>query len=240
MALKPYEAGKRAFVLEDAHSLTGEAQDALLKVLEEPQDNSIFILITSKPHLLRQTVISRCQRIRFSEIPDAIIEAILSNEFTLKRDDLTFVNNFSSGSLGDAKRLAGGDFFLNKNSILDTFIISPRKKISGDGFLELANELKSFRKKEGPKASAGGCGIEFKDVIRIFLSFFRDIIMFKIGRSEALINFDRALEIERFSREYELDELYAKLNSIMELENLLLQNANEELAFIGMFEEILN
>ncbi len=240
MALKPYEAKKRVFVLEDAHSLTGEAQDALLKVLEEPQDNSIFILITSKPHLLRQTVISRCHRIRFNAIPDAIIEKILSDEFTLKRDNLTFVNNLSSGSLADAKRLAGMDIFSSKNRILDNFIISPLGKIPATGTLELADELKNFRKKEGIKASAGECLLEFKDVIRIFLSFFRDIIMFKIGITESLVNFDRVLEIERFSREYELDELYVKLNSIMELESLLLQNVNEELAFIGMFEEILN
>ncbi|MBM3253931.1 MAG: hypothetical protein FJZ16_06750, partial [Candidatus Omnitrophica bacterium] len=218
-------------------------QDALLKTLEEPQDNSILILITSKPHLLRETVISRCQKIRFNAIPNAVIEKVLSDEFALEWDELKFISNFSYGSLGEAKRFAGLDIFSKKNKILDSFIISSQKRTFGYDLFNLTEELKRLYRRENSGVSSDNLDfkisdIEFKDVVRIFLSFFRDAIIFKSGQSEGLINLDRIAEIERFSFAYELEELYDKINSILHLENLLSQNINEELAFLNMLEEL--
>jgi len=243
MSLRPYEAKKKVFVFEEAHLLSGEAQDALLKTLEEPQDNSILILITSKPHLLRETVISRCQKIRFNAIPNAVIEKVLSDEFALEWDELKFISNFSYGSLGEAKRFAGLDIFSKKNKILDSFIISSQKRTFGYDLFNLTEELKRLYRRENSGVSSDNLDfkisdIEFKDVVRIFLSFFRDAIIFKSGQSEGLINLDRIAEIERFSFAYELEELYDKINSILHLENLLSQNINEELAFLNMLEEL--
>lgn len=61
LSLKPYSAQGRAVVLESAHNLTQEAQNALLKTLEEPPENTILLLGSSLQHSLLPTILSRCQ-----------------------------------------------------------------------------------------------------------------------------------------------------------------------------------
>lgn len=61
LSLKPYSGGGRAVVLESAHNLTQEAQNALLKTLEEPPPNTILLLGSSLKYSLLPTILSRCQ-----------------------------------------------------------------------------------------------------------------------------------------------------------------------------------
>lgn len=79
MAKPPATTRVRFFVLLNAHQMKEEAQNALLKILEEPQINTIFILTTSAPNALLDTIRSRCQIIRFAEIPEPQIIHWLKN-----------------------------------------------------------------------------------------------------------------------------------------------------------------
>ena len=56
-------------IVDDADALNAEAQNALLKTLEEPPAASSFVLVTSRPDMLLPTVLSRCQRLRFGRLP---------------------------------------------------------------------------------------------------------------------------------------------------------------------------
>jgi DNA polymerase III subunit delta' len=62
---RPFEARRRVIVIDEADTMLGPAQSALLKVLEEPPPSSIFILVTTRPDMLLPTVQSRCPRLRF-------------------------------------------------------------------------------------------------------------------------------------------------------------------------------
>jgi len=73
-SLKPYSAKGRAVVLEDASNLTIEAQNALLKTLEELPEYALFILGVDSDYKLLPTVISRCQIVRFQGIGDRVQE----------------------------------------------------------------------------------------------------------------------------------------------------------------------
>ena len=63
---RPFEGKRRVLVIADADALVAAAQNALLKTLEEPPSSSVFILITSRPDMLLQTVRSRCIRLTFA------------------------------------------------------------------------------------------------------------------------------------------------------------------------------
>lgn len=69
-SLKPYQAVGRVVVLEDASTLTPEAQNALLKTLEEPPENSILILGATSDTKFLPTILSRCQIIRLQRAPE--------------------------------------------------------------------------------------------------------------------------------------------------------------------------
>lgn len=77
-AYRPYEGGKRVFVVEAADAMRDESQNALLKTLEEPPQYVHLILLTSEPESLLETVASRCQPIDFAPLPIPAIEAALA------------------------------------------------------------------------------------------------------------------------------------------------------------------
>lgn len=97
--LKPIKSNTKAVVLEDAHLLTTEAQNALLKVLEEPPDHTILILSTENKEALLPTIISRCKVI--------ILEA---DKTTVSKEELheysEFINQLSQMRVGDTLKKA--------------------------------------------------------------------------------------------------------------------------------------
>jgi DNA polymerase-3 subunit delta' len=76
-AYRPYEGGKRVFVVEAAEAMRDESQNALLKTLEEPPEFVHLILLTSEPAALLETIASRCQPVDFAPLPAEAVEAAL-------------------------------------------------------------------------------------------------------------------------------------------------------------------
>jgi len=96
-AYRPFEGGKRVFVVEAAEAMRDESQNALLKTLEEPPDFVHLILLSSEPEALLETISSRCQTVSFAPLPAAVLEAELA------------AAGESSEEVAAAARLAGGD-----------------------------------------------------------------------------------------------------------------------------------
>jgi DNA polymerase III subunit delta' len=98
----PFEGRARAFVIDDANTMTEQAQNALLKSLEEPAPTSHVLLVTGAPQALLPTIRSRCQVLRFGPIPAAILEQYLQERHGLTADEARLRASLSGGSLGAA------------------------------------------------------------------------------------------------------------------------------------------
>src|SRR3989344_506085 len=70
MYLKPHSSEHKLAVIEDANVMTAEAANAILKILEEPPQNSVLILVSSRPKLLPRTILSRCETVVFPPAPE--------------------------------------------------------------------------------------------------------------------------------------------------------------------------
>ena len=107
----PLELKKRVFILDEAHMITPQAFNALLKTLEEPPEHIMFILATTEPQKLPATIISRCQRFDFHRFS---VDDIKSNlKYVLKQagaeiedDGLSFIARTANGGMRDALSLA--------------------------------------------------------------------------------------------------------------------------------------
>jgi DNA polymerase-3 subunit delta' len=77
---RPFEGGRRVFVVEAAEAMRDESQNALLKTLEEPPGFAHLILLSSEPEALLETVASRCQPVEFASLPSAAVEAALDGD----------------------------------------------------------------------------------------------------------------------------------------------------------------
>ncbi|HEU4936308.1 MAG TPA: DNA polymerase III subunit delta' [Vicinamibacterales bacterium] len=135
-AYRPFEGRRRVVIIDNAESLNAEAQNALLKTLEEPPAASTFVLVTSRPDVLLPTVVSRCQRLRFGRLAPAEIAEVLIRDHEYAEADAHAAAALSDGSIGRA--LEGGtDEFVDARqaaaSLLETVATSsdPRRRLSG-------------------------------------------------------------------------------------------------------------
>lgn len=105
MSLKPYSGRHKIAVIDNAHNMTVEAANGLLKVLEEPKPQTLIILVTHNPHRLLPTILSRSQKIGFGPLadpPDGLSEELAAREL-LSRD---LFQRFISRSPGERLVLA--------------------------------------------------------------------------------------------------------------------------------------
>ena len=96
-AYRPFEGGRRVFVIEAAEALRDESQNALLKTLEEPPSYVHLILLSSEPEVLLETIASRCQPVDFTPLSAEVLEAELASD------------DAPPAEIAAAARLAAGD-----------------------------------------------------------------------------------------------------------------------------------
>lgn len=101
-AYRPFEGRRRVVILDDADAMVGEAQNAMLKTLEEPPSASTFVLVTSRPDVLLPTVRSRCQRLRFGRLAPGEIAAVLEQAHGYTSADAHAAAAACDGSIGRA------------------------------------------------------------------------------------------------------------------------------------------
>jgi len=127
-------------VIDNAHRMTEEAQNALLKILEEPSASSILILVTHAPNALLATITSRAQEILFPVPSRAVYDEVFS-QTDLSDEQRSFLYEFSNGSIGllfdDAKKIKE---FIEEYSLIAKADINKRfdmaKKLAEDEVLE--------------------------------------------------------------------------------------------------------
>jgi DNA polymerase-3 subunit delta' len=109
-AYRPFEGRRRVVVVDEADAMMGEAQNALLKTLEEPPAASMFVLVTSRPDVLLPTVLSRCQRLRFGPLSPADVAAVLVRDHGYSQADAHAAAAAADGSIGAALEGASDDY----------------------------------------------------------------------------------------------------------------------------------
>ncbi len=105
--LKSEKTGRKTVLIFDAHLLSagqGEAANALLKILEEPPENTTLILVTDYVELLLPTILSRCQKIGIPKLPDEFVHSWLAQKM-VKESDIPFITGLSQGNIHQARHL---------------------------------------------------------------------------------------------------------------------------------------
>jgi DNA polymerase-3 subunit gamma/tau len=110
IGFSPNELKYKVYIIDEVHMLSTAAFNALLKTLEEPPAHAIFILATTEPHKVPDTIVSRCQRHDFKRVPRAILVSKLARICTAEGIDadpaaLELVARGATGSFRDAESL---------------------------------------------------------------------------------------------------------------------------------------
>lgn len=135
--LKHFEGNYKVFIIDRSEKMSQEAMNCLLKTLEEPPANSVLILITTSLDMLRRTIVSRCQVIKFSRLLEGIIRKILSEKFNISTD-LDRITKFANGSV---TKVMAEDFVEKIESVNKLWVELKNKKADTVRLLEFSKKI---------------------------------------------------------------------------------------------------
>ncbi len=118
LSRRPYYGPYKLVVIDDAHMMTSEASNALLKALEEPTSSTILVLVSSKPTLLPQTIRSRAQEVKFGILNEEEMSEELAKS-KLSTEDKEFILKISMGRIGLVKLLKDKSEFRKARTAVD-------------------------------------------------------------------------------------------------------------------------
>ncbi len=266
LALKPHYPTHRFIIINDASAMNPSASNALLKILEEPQEKTVFILITSSPGVLAPTIISRCILLGFAPIADEILSGAVKLTYPdIKDDKLKIFLKLAGGSYSGFIRLIEGGYLEKRdfliNSVFDKLFSEFKKKgdiygISAEfaskfTFQEKGSKSKGAKKKNGViDAEAKGAAAdedEDKDKTYIFeliLFIFRDIYIYSLLKDEEILyNEDIAGEIKKFALESGAspeDIRHMIETTVLHIEKINSYNLNKSISIDSYFSNLIS
>lgn len=209
--LKPYEANRKFYIIDEANKLTEEAANALLKTLEEPSPDATLILITESLSRLFPTIRSRCQVVKFFLLSTAVVEEILAESHETDRVKAHVLASLACGRLSEALRLNDEDLFEKRSRIITA--------LSSGSLSDLDLDKKSKT--------------ELRILLDIMLAWYRDILVTKAG-DKGIVNIDKTDIISSEAKKMGFEKLDNIIKRIISTEVYLDQNVNQKLAMAAL------
>jgi DNA polymerase-3 subunit delta' len=219
LGFRSMSAHPKIGIVNDAELLTLQAQNALLKTLEEPGGESLLILVSVNAASLAPTILSRCQRVAFDALAATAVTEILRRHGR-SAAEAQAVAAFADGSPGRALALDAEFFAVRRPQILTRLA-----GLRGAGFQRLSAVAQELAGEEGDLATA----------LTVIASWHRDALRREIlGGDAALQNADVAADMPRTSVAASLRNLETTYGTVLALR----QNANRNLALVRMLLQL--
>ena len=219
--IKPYSYKRKIFIIDKADTMTSQAQNALLKTLEEPPKYVLIILIAENTENFLPTVLSRCVMMKFSPISVNLIKNYLINNCAMNEDDAAFYAEYSIGSIGEALRLSGDEnFYQMRNDI-----ISCLDRLDTMDFVSAM-----FMAKEMEKYKA------YSELFDIMYMFYRDVFCMRLFKDDRyVIQKDKIGLIEKKAKNLNEQTIAKRLDFIMDIKKNIRQNTAFRLSMEVLF-----
>lgn len=243
-SLKGMQARRKVYVITPAEAMNREAENRLLKTLEEPPPGTLLILTTNNLSALLPTTISRCQLLTFRPLPAPLAESYLQSHFPDHKSAVVrSLVALSGGRLGWAiEMLRHPEVLALREQLLDLCVSFPDRPLIYS--LRLAEKLLQLTEDwwlatadpevadKALKASADRVlRTRLTEILNVLLSWHRDLaLVYADPDSPLVINHDRRAELQRLAPHYRPESCQRVCDHLEELRAQLRQNANLRLA----------
>lgn len=199
IGIKPYSSRYKIYIVDEAEKMNVQAQNALLKTIEEPPAYAVILLLTTNADAFLPTIRSRCVTLDCKPAKDAKVREFLMKQCQIPDYKADICVAFAQGNVGRAMLLAGSERF---NELKD-FTLQILRRIGDIPDYDILQELKPLNDfKE-----------EIKDFFDLLLLWYRDVLLYKAsGQEEQLIFQDQSFEIMQQAQK----STYAGLQNILE------------------------
>ena len=216
IVIKPYSSPRKIYSVNEGEKRTPQAQNALLKTLEEPPEYAVILILTTNVEALLPTVLSRCVVLNMKPVSDALVKKYLMEQLGVPDYKANICVAFARGNIGKAKLLASSEEF---EKVKDE-AISLVKNIND---MEIHEIVKAIKKISEYK-------FDVNDYLDILMAWYRDVLFFKATKDvNSLVFKEEIQQIMRVSDRSTYEGIETIVNALQSAKKRLEANVNFDL-----------
>lgn len=222
IAIRPYSSPYKIYIINEGEKLTPQAQNALLKTLEEPPAYAVILILTTNLEGLLPTILSRCVTFRMKPVQDELVKEYLKKELMIPDYKADICVAFARGNIGQAKQLATSEEFENiRNEALSLV-----KNIRNMELHEVMTAVKKIREYH----------IDINEYLDVLSIWYRDVLLFKATNDTNHLIFREEIQyIRKAADKSAYEGIENILNALESAKSRLRANVNFELVMELLF-----
>lgn len=215
--IRPYSSPYKIYIVDEAEKLSVQAQNALLKTIEEPPVYAVLLLLTTNAGMLLQTIRSRCVILELKPVSSPMVKNYLMEQLEVPEYHADICTAFAQGNVGKAKRLALSDSF----SEMLEHALHLVKYIHDMEVVDMISDLKRINMYK----------MEINDYLDLLTVWYRDVLMFKATRdADSLIFSHELISIREKAQKSSYEGLECIIKSLEKAKIRLNANVNFDMA----------
>lgn len=215
--VRPYSSYYKIYIVDEAEKMTQQAQNALLKTIEEPPSYAIILLLTTNQESFLPTILSRCVQLKLKPLRDFVVKSYLTEALHVPENDAEVYAAFARGNLGKAIALASSEDFKEiREEVLHLLKYIKQMDIS-----ELLDYIRKLKEDN----------LDISECLDFMQLWYRDVLLYKVTKDMNLLVFkDEYRTVNEISMNSGYDGLEKILEAIDKAKQRLDANVNMELA----------
>ena len=216
IGIKPYSSPRKIYIMNEGEKMTVQAQNELLKTLEEPPEYAVILILTTHVEALLPTILSRCVVLNMKPVSDMLVKKYLMEELAVPDYKANICVAFARGNIGKAKLLASSEEFEKVKDEVITLV-----KYIND--MEVNEIVKAIKKITEYK-------FDVNDYLDILSAWYRDVLLFKATKDvNSLIFKEEIQQIMRVSDRSTYEGIETIVNALQQAKRRLEANVNFDL-----------
>lgn len=225
VGIRPYASPHKIYIVDEAEKMNEQAQNALLKTLEEPPEYAVIILLTTNAEIFLPTIRSRCVSLKIRPVADEVVSTYLIDQLGISEEQAAVCAAFAQGVIGKALTLARSEDFAKIRSSAVQLL----KQISKLDSYEMSQAVRQINE----------YNIDLSEYLDILAVWYRDVLKFKATQdANGLIFRDETMEIRRQANRFSYAGLENVLKAISDASKRLRANVNFDLTMELLLEKI--
>lgn len=222
VGIKPYASPYKIYIMNEAEKMTTQAQNALLKTLEEPPEYVVIMLLTTNVNALLPTILSRCVVLNMKPVADHLVRKYLMEEMKITDYKAEVCVAFARGNLGKARQLANSEGFENvKGEALS--ILKYVQDMELYEMVAAANRIREYK-------------LDKSDLIDIMMVWYRDVLLFKATNDmNHLVFREEGSALRQVARRSSYEGIETVLEALEKAKKRLDANVNPDLVMELLF-----
>ncbi len=220
--VKPYQGPYKIYIIPEADKMTPQAQNALLKTIEEPPHYAVIFLLTENAELLLPTINSRCVMLKLRNIKDTLIKKYLMEKMEVPDYKADVCTAFARGNVGRAIMLANSEHF---NEIREEAVqlLKYIQEMEISEIVNAVNHITAYK-------------LEISDYLDIIMIWFRDVLLYKATKEIDKVVFkDQIQYIKERAKRSSYEGIEIIIESLDKAKARLKANVNFELVMELLF-----